>query len=145
MGTYTIDFYEDANGHSPVDAWLSKLSPTKQRAVVAALQYVLEVDGPKVCATSMGKHVAPGIFELRIGHSVEQLQSMFGARVPGGHKVDPERILIRIFCHAHGDRIVLLLAGYDKAEHPQSGYQQRQIEVTKKRLRDVRGRRMFGG
>lgn len=140
MGNYAIDFYEDEDGSSPVDAWLSRLTPTKQRAVAAALQYVLEVDGPKVCATSLGKHVAPGIFELRISRMEEQIRGMLGDRVPSGHKVDPERILIRIFCHAYGDRVVLLLAGYDKAEHPQSNYQQRQIEVAKKRLKDFRRR-----
>ena len=144
VGNFTIDFYEDENGSSPVDAWLSRLTPIKQRAVAAALQYVLEVEGPGVCASPLGKRVAQGIFELRISHTEEQLRGMMGDRTPPGHKVNPERMLLRIFCHAHGDHIVLLLAAYDKAEHPQSNYQQRQIEVAKKRLRDFQNRQKGG-
>ncbi len=93
-----------------------------------------------MCVTSLGKHVAPGIFELRISHAEGQIRAMVGDRTPTGHKVVPERILIRIFCHAYGHRIILLLAGYDKAEHPQSRYQQRLVEVAKKRLRDFQRR-----
>jgi len=144
MGTYAIEFYESEDGFSPVDRWLERLSPAKQRAVLAALQEVLEVDGPEVCASPWGRHVAPGIFEVRIGHTAEQIMGMRGERLPAGHKVEPEPILLRIFCHAYGDRVVLLLAGYDKGDHPKPTYQQRQIQVAKKRLRDFQRRKRAG-
>jgi hypothetical protein len=47
---------------------------------------------------------------------------------------------LRVFCHAHGDKVVLLLAGYDKAERPNARYQQAQISLAKARLKDWRSR-----
>lgn len=121
-----------------------RLSPTKQRAVAAALEYVLEDRGSGICASPWGKHVAPGIFELRISHTEAQIRTIVGQRLPPGHKVEPEDMLIRIFCHAYGDRVILLLAGYDKGEHPQSRYQQEQIALAAKRLKDFKRRRKAG-
>ncbi|HEX7290670.1 MAG TPA: hypothetical protein VF250_06015 [Conexibacter sp.] len=51
-----------------------------------------------------------------------------------------ERILLRVFCHAYGDRIVLLVGGYDKAADPSPKRQQREIADARKRLKDFRRR-----
>jgi hypothetical protein len=47
-----------------------------------------------------------------------------------------ERILLRGFCHARGDRVVLLLGGYDKGADPSRRRQQREIETARRRLAD---------
>ena len=62
-----------------------------------------------------------------------------------GKKARPEtgetaKILLRVFCHAHGDRIVLLLGGYDKGERPSPRHQQAQIELAKARLKAWKAR-----
>jgi hypothetical protein len=62
-----------------------------------------------------------------------------------GKKARPEtgetaKILLRVFCHAHGDRIVLLLGGYDKGERPSARQQQAQIELPRTRLKDWQAR-----
>ena len=49
--------------------------------------------------------------------------------------LEPAKILLRVFCHAHGDRIILLLAGYDKGERPNARYQQAQIGLARSRLK----------
>jgi hypothetical protein len=52
---------------------------------------------------------------------------------------------LRAFCHAHGDRIVLLLAGYDKGERPSACHQQEQIELAKTRLKTWKARNRSRG
>jgi len=51
-----------------------------------------------------------------------------------------ERILLRVFCHAHGDRLILLLGGYDKGADPSAKRQQREITEARRRLSDYRRR-----
>jgi hypothetical protein len=36
-------------------------------------------------------------------------------------------VLLRVFCHAYGAKVVLLLNGYDKAADPRDRRQQREI------------------
>jgi len=43
---------------------------------------------------------------------------------------------LRGFCHARGDRVVLLLGGYDKGADPSRRRQQREIETARRRLAD---------
>jgi hypothetical protein len=45
-------------------------------------------------------------------------------------------VLLRVFCHAHGHRVILLLAGYDKGADPSRKRQQREIDVARRRLAD---------
>lgn len=42
------------------------------------------------------------------------------------------------FCHAYGDKVVLLLNGYDKGEDPSGRRQQREIRLARKRLEEFR-------
>ncbi len=62
---------------------------------------------------------------------------MFAAGLPGGKG---GRVLIRVFCHAYGSKIVLLLNGYDKAADPSDKRQQREIAVARKRLAEFQER-----
>jgi len=45
-----------------------------------------------------------------------------------------ERILLRVFFHPHGDKLILLLGGYDKGRFPGKRHQQRAIAVARQRL-----------
>ena len=47
---------------------------------------------------------------------------------------------MRVFCHAHGDRLILLLGGYDKGADPSRTRQQREIAEARRRLADYRRR-----
>ncbi|MGH7765561.1 MAG: type II toxin-antitoxin system RelE/ParE family toxin [Candidatus Dormibacteraceae bacterium] len=49
-------------------------------------------------------------------------------------------LLARVFCHAYGDRVVLLLAGYDKGRDPSSRRQEREIALARSRLSDWHSR-----
>ncbi len=43
-------------------------------------------------------------------------------------------VLLRVFCHAHGKKVVLLLAGYDTGKEPSAKRQNAEIKRAKQRL-----------
>ena len=45
-----------------------------------------------------------------------------------------DAVLLRVFFHPHGDRLILLLAAYDKGADPSENRQQREIKIARKRL-----------
>jgi phage-related protein len=137
---FTLEFYQDRNGDEPVLRWLRDLPPRKRRAMGVALFEILQHDGPNVVGTNFGKLVGGGIFEFRLDQDSARILARKGKRVVA-KEAEPAQILLRVFCHAYGDKIVLLLGGYDKGERPALRHQQAQIELAKARLRDWKLRR----
>ena len=136
---YTLEFYEDAAGVEPVLVWLRALPPRKRRAMGVALFEILQHEGPNVVGTNFGKPIGAGIFEFRLDQDATQVLTRRGKRARQ-ERDEPAKILLRVFCHAHGGRIVLLLGGYDKGERPSARHQQAQIELARARLRDWKER-----
>ncbi|HET9593469.1 MAG TPA: type II toxin-antitoxin system RelE/ParE family toxin [Solirubrobacterales bacterium] len=136
---WNVEFFSDDSGHQPAREWLQSLPASKRAAAIAAIEYVLAELGPDVCRTEYGKHLGKGLFEFRVRHSENVIRAKAGQEVvdDGSH----EPVMLRIFCHAHGERIVLLLGGYDKGDAPAKRKQQREIEVARKRLRSFELRR----
>lgn len=132
---YRLEFYRDGEGNEPVLVWLRSLAPQKRRAIGVALFEILQHQGPHVIGTNFGKRLGGGIFEFRLDQSSTQILSRKGKRA-SGEVSSPAKILLRVFCHAYGHRIVLLLGAYDKAERPSARRQQEQIELSRSRLRD---------
>ena len=95
---FRLEFYEDQNGVQPVRRWLmSDLSAEERRTVGAAMREILQQQGIGVCGSGFGRQLGGGIFEFRLRESL---------------------LIARVFCHAHGDRLILLLGGYDKGPAP---------------------------
>lgn len=137
---FTIEFYEDEHGESPVLRWLrEELTPTQRRAIGVAMSEILQEEGIGVCRTGYGKQLGDGLFEFRLRHDAAEILRSVG-KTPRP-EAGGERILLRVFCHAYGDRIVLLLGGYDKGADPSPKRQQREIADARKRLRDFRRHR----
>ena len=127
VSTYRLEFYEDERGDKPVLRWIRKELTRTQRATLGrAMREVLQEEGIGVCGTEFGKQLGRGLFEFRLRRSVEEVG---------------ERILLRVFCHAYGNRIVLLLGGYDKGADPSRRRQDVEIAVARHRLADWRRRR----
>jgi hypothetical protein len=134
---YKLEFYEDDDGHEPALAWLRSLDKHKRRAIGVALHEILQHEGPKVIGTNFGKALSGGLFEFRLDQTSEQILHRKGKPA----EPEPDRkIVLRVFCHAHGQQIVLLLGGYDKGESPSKSEQQAQIETARTRLADWRKR-----
>lgn len=110
------------------------LTDIERAALVSALDLVLSHRGVEVCATSWGKQLGDGLFEFRIRHTADEIASMFGSDSPAAKK--GEKVLLRVFCHAYGAKIVLLLHGYDKGEDVSPKRQQKEIAVARRRLTD---------
>jgi len=51
-----------------------------------------------------------------------------------------EQLLLRVFFHVHGDKLVMLLEGYDKGAAPSSKAQQTKIASAQKRLAQWKAR-----
>jgi len=113
---FTIEFYKDAAGRRPVLDWLrNKVSVSTRRVVGTALREILQEQGIGVCGTAFGRQLGGGIFEFRLREG---------------------DLLLRAFCHAYGDKVILLLAAYDKSEDPSAKHQQKEIELARRRLTD---------
>ena len=96
-----------------------------------------KVRGLDVCGTEWGKQLGEGLFEFRVRHTAAETASMFG-NDENGLPRQKERILLRVFCHAYGNRIVLLLSGYDKGDDPSEKRQAKEIKKARKLLADFR-------
>jgi hypothetical protein len=119
---------------------------TKKLAMIAAIEQVLAKQGIGVCTSSWGTMLGGGLFEFRVRHTAAEIRHMFGGDPPAGPKDKegpPGKVLLRAFCHAHGDRIILLLGGYDKGESPSAKRQQKEIETARKRLRAFQAAQML--
>lgn len=132
---WTLEFYEE-DGREPVLDFLRDLDSVKERALIAALRNILAYDGIGVCSSSWGKWIqgAPGIFEFRVRHDAATILRDRGLLVPAKLDTSHSNILLRVFCHAHGEKIVLLLAAYDKGNEPSAKRQNAEIKRAKQRL-----------
>jgi hypothetical protein len=136
---YKLEFYEDDDGREPVLDWLRGLTPFKRRAIGVAMFEILQYEGPHVVGTNFGKGLGGGIFEFRLDQDAAQVLARKG-KTARPEASETAKILLRVFCHAHGDRLVLLLGGYDKGERPSARHQQAQIELAKTRLKAWKAR-----
>ena len=137
---WTTEFYEDAKDRRPVEKWIDGLSDQKAEAVIVALQEVLAVNGINLASGSWLKSLGSGLYEFRIRHSKNEIQGMYKAAnrgLVGG----AEAILLRIFVAFEGQKLIVLLGGYDKGKNDKHSFQQAQIEIARKRLRDWKRRR----
>ena len=65
-------------------------------------------------------------------HTKDEILHMFGAGDIGAP--GKKNVLIRVFVHFHGDRVVLLLSGYDKGSDPSDRRQSTAIAKARRYL-----------
>jgi hypothetical protein len=135
VARWRIEFYEDAQGRRPVEKWIDGLSDQKAEAVVVGLQEVLAVNGIELASSAWLKSLGTGLFEFRIRHSASEIQAMYKVANRGLAR-GAEAILLRIFVAFEGEKLIVLLGAYDKGKNDKRGFQQSQIEIARKRLRD---------
>lgn len=114
-GRWVAEFYEDSNGRRPVEVWLDGLSETKYAAMSAAISHLLERDGIGLAGGSWLKPIGGGLHEFRVRHNAAEIVGMFAAIGESIPEVDANaKVLLRLFVHFHGQRVILLVQGYDK-------------------------------
>ncbi len=141
---FEIEFYKAPDGSKPVLDWIKNdLSPTKRRALGSAMRRILQQHGVQVCRNHWGKKVHPdGLYEFRVrmtGRQVLNLQTEIHGTTEHATRTrlgidTSEEILLRVFFHPHGDKILLLLGGYDKGQDPNAKRQQTEIKLALGRL-----------
>jgi putative component of toxin-antitoxin plasmid stabilization module len=100
-----------------------------------SLSIVLADQGIGVAQSEFGKAIGGGLFEFRIRHSAQEIVEKFRPGMAARLGPFPDdAVLLRVFFHPHGDRLILLLAAYDKGVDPSEKQQQREIKIARKRL-----------
>lgn len=131
---WKVEFFEDDQGRQPAREWLQSLDSSKRAAAIAAIEVFLTDLGLGVCGTEHGKQLGTALFEFRVRHDETVIRGKAGERGTGKRG----QVLLRIFCHAHGEKIVLLLGGYDKGATPSRRRQDREIDIARQRLRSFK-------
>lgn len=119
----------------------SDLTDIELAALLAGLQHVLSHRGIDVCRTEWGKQLGEVRGSVRVPnrHTAAEIERMF-ASTSDAAQAKKERVVLRVFCHAHGATIVLLLNGHDKGGDPSGKRQQREIALARKRLDQFKAR-----
>jgi putative component of toxin-antitoxin plasmid stabilization module len=148
-GGWTPEPFEADDGTIPFQRFIDDLSDFKFVALDTAIDRVLSQRGIDLVRTEWLKALGEGLHEFRIRHDSDEIASMFGG---DASEVDgqPEKVLLRLFVHFHGQKVILLLGGYDKGSDPKERRQQREIAVARRLLgqfkeRQRRERRKKGG
>lgn len=135
---YAIETYERGGNPNdlPFETWMEELSKVKQIALDRALNLVLAYEGSGVVSGEWGKNLGAGLLEFRIRRTAQEVEQLFRDRV--GERQDlpaeGEDVLLRVYFHAHGGKLILLLGGFDKGEHP--NWEDTQIAEARARLKD---------
>jgi len=109
-------------------------------ALDTAIDRVLSVRGIDLVRTEWLKALGEGLHEFRVRHDGEEIARMFGGEAPAAEGV-PEAVLLRVFVHFYGDKVILLLGGYDKGANPKPRRQQREIAEARRLLAQFKDRR----
>ncbi|MHB8620480.1 MAG: hypothetical protein ACYDAG_13060 [Chloroflexota bacterium] len=145
MADYEIEFYEEPGGRKPVYDWITKeLSTADRGSLGVAMREVLQKQGIDVCRTAFGKQMGDGLFEFRLRQHAEQILRLVG-KDPKQTSSEEARPLLRVFCHAYGNKIILLLGGYDKGADPSPKRQNEEIRIARQRLAEFRRRQRTSG
>jgi len=120
------------------------LAAHQRAALLAALEAILGEQGIGVVGTQYGKSLGQGLYEFRVRHTYAEIARRFPSvadRVPAPDGRAQERILLRAFFHPYGDRLILLLAGYDKGRDTSPRREDREIVRARRYLADFRSNR----
>lgn len=133
----------------PYERFIDGLSDFKFVALDVAVERVLCARGIDLVRTEWLKALGDGLHEFRVRHDADEIARMFGGERPSV-SAPREKVLLRLFVHFHGNKIILLLGGYDKGTDPKERRQQREIAEARKLLtqfneRQRRARRKRGG
>lgn len=98
---------------------------------------VLEVQGIELGSTPWLKALGEGLFEFRIRHDAATIEALYAPMVDAEQSTPQptqHKILLRLFIHFYGNKVILLLHGYDKGGNDSPRQQNKEIQEARKRL-----------
>jgi putative component of toxin-antitoxin plasmid stabilization module len=119
------EVFAQDNGFEPYTHFIDELDDFQFTALDAAIENVLAVRGIDLVSTEWLKPLGQGLHEFRVRHTEDEILHMFGAGEIGAST--KKKVLLRVFVHFHGARVVLLLSGYDKGDDPSDRRQEKAI------------------
>jgi hypothetical protein len=122
------------NGQIPYLIFRSSLNPYETELLDLCVEEILARAGINVCETNWGKALGTGLYEFRINRSINTLVNHLGIEPPSEFKGDQTKLL-RVFFTVEGQKIILLLSGYDKGKDPSRRKQQKMIEAARSLLK----------
>jgi hypothetical protein len=142
-GAWRLEPFEAEDGSVPYERFVGKLSDFQFAALDAAMGRVLAVRGLDLVRTEWLRALGEGLHEFRVRHDAEEIGQMFGGEVSSGAGA-PEAVLLRVFVHFHGAKVILLIGGYDKGGDPSERRQQREIREARRLLAQFKERQRRG-
>ena len=134
MTSWTAEFYEDSHGKRPVEKWMNNLGAAEFESLATAIEEVLQKQGLGLASTAWLKALGEGLYEFRVRHDAPTIRALYSDS--GASSSAPsKKILLRLFVHFHGQKVILLLHGYDKGRNDSPRRQNREIQEAQKRLR----------
>lgn len=126
MSVWTVEYEGDG-----FESFLRSLPPYEQAVLIAAVENVLQNYGIDICSGEWGKPLGGGLYEFRVRKSLRSILDVAGGEPLDQAGVD-RRVLRRVFCAFHGNKVVVLYHGYDKKGDPSKKRQQREITKARK-------------
>jgi len=83
------------------------------------------------------KALGDGLFEFRVRHDAATIDALYGPTTHAQQSTPPptqRKILLRLFVHFYGNKVILLLHGYDKGGNDSPRQQNKEIQEARKRL-----------
>jgi hypothetical protein len=129
-----IELLRLPNGQTPYLTFRSSLNPYETELLDLCVEQILARAGINVCETNWGKALGAGLFEFRISRSLRALANHLEIELPKDLKGDQTK-LFRVFFTVEGQKIIVLLSGYDKGRAPSKKRQQKMIEDARRLLK----------
>ncbi len=131
--------YERDDGSLPYLTFRKSLDLTSAIVLDASIEEILAKQGNNVCKSSWGKALGKGLYEFRIRKPINAIYNHAQITPPiSPSSNDP--VLLRVFFSVEGQRIVLLIGGYDKGSDPTAKRQSGEIKQARKLLVEHKSR-----
>lgn len=135
MSEYIPEIYEDQHGYQPFGQFFKSLPEAKQLLLEQTINGPLTGLGIGICQDkSHGRQLGKRVFEVKTEATESEIKQFFAERdlpLPEGVGGD---VMLRTFCHAFGEKRILLLHGYDKGLQPKPRQQNKEIAKARKYL-----------
>ncbi len=134
-GDWKAQIHDRPDGSVPYEIFRQRLDEPTRVILDHAVEYILLAQGHNVCQSHWGKSLKKGLFEFRIKQSISTICKSANIQPPSGVQLDQKPIL-RVFFTVEGEKIVLLLAGYDKGRDPSTKRQEAEIALSRQYLKE---------
>lgn len=127
--------HDRPDGSVPYEIFRQSLDEPTRITLDHAVDYILLAQGHNVCQSHWGKALKKGLYEFRIGQSISAICKIANIQPPTGAQTD-HKPLLRVFFTVEGEKVVLLLVGYDKAEDTSDKRQKAEIALARQFLKE---------